>query len=267
MIKKSVLFLSFFCVALLTSCKTKPAPINESDSLISVSPEDTVQILVRADGAPGMFLDDDGDVHGFYVDLEKLVMEEMGQSYNFVPYDDILFAVNGMVSGSHQIALAVPDVPDYRAISNMSVPFEDLHFTVFIKKGNNTIGGDTTEEIIQSLEGKRIGVQATGHIFQILREYEGIEFVDYPTTTKALEALNNGEIDAVPDVKRIGDYYSRLNNWDIESVGEPIITLKISTGISKKYDQAFLDRYNEALKKLISNGTVKQLYDDFLNKI
>lgn len=211
MIKKLFIFVLIVCIAALWSCKTKSSTEANTDmvsnenskQLLSVSPEDTVQILVRADGAPGMYLGEDEEVHGFYVDLERMVMEEMDQSYNFVPYDDIMFAVNGMVSGDHHIALAVPDVPDYRAISNMSVPFEDLHFTAFVKKGNDSIGGNNTEEIIQSFKGKKIGVQSTGHIYQVLREYEEIEFVEYPTTTKALEALNNGEIDAVPDVKEL----------------------------------------------------------------
>lgn len=267
MIKKLVIIFSIVSIAVLSSCKTKSTDKQEGDSLVSVSTDDAVQILVRADGAPGMYLGEDGDVHGFYVDLERMIMEEMGQNYNFVPYDDILFVVNAIITGTHHIALAVPDVPDYRAVSNLSIPYEDLHFTAFVQKGNTSIGGSTKEEIIESFNGKKIGVQATGHIYQELRDLEGLEIVEFPTTTKALEALNNGEVDAVPDVKRIGDYYTKLNNWEIESVGDPIITLKVTTGISKIYDQAFVDRYNKALSTLISNGSVEELYNNFLNQI
>lgn len=253
-------------IVLLSACASRTAQTpNEEAALITVSPEDTVQILVRADGAPGMYLGEDGDVHGFYVDLEKMVMERMGQSYNFVAYEDIMIAINGINDGTYHIALSVPDLADFRAIADLSIPYEELHFTTFVQKGNSDITGSSKEEIIASLHGKKVGVQAQGHIYQVLRDIEEIELIEYPTTTKALAALNRGEIDAVPDVERIGHYYSAINNWEIETVGEPIITHNITTGFTKAMDSSLLERYNAALSELIADGSVKKLYDDFLN--
>lgn len=53
----------------------------ESKPLTPLTATDTVEILVRQDGAPGMYLGNNGILHGFYVDLERMVMEEMGQVY------------------------------------------------------------------------------------------------------------------------------------------------------------------------------------------
>ncbi len=81
----------------------------ENKPLIVLSQEDTLKILVRADGAPGMWLGEDGEVHGFYVDLEKKVMERMEQNYLFVPYYDLGPAVQSIKTGTYHAALAVPD--------------------------------------------------------------------------------------------------------------------------------------------------------------
>ena len=235
----------------------------ESKPLIPVSATDTIKIFVREDGAPGMYLGKDGQVHGFYVDLEKMVMEEMEQSYVFVPYHDIGPVAQELKSGTHHIALAAPDLPEYRTFLNLSIPYEVLNYVIFIQKNNKEIAGSTTESLIKSLHGKRVGVQTRGHIFQFLRDIKEIELIEYPTTTKALEDLNKGLLDAVPDVKRIGIYYANLNHWDIVPLGNPIISNKLTTAISKRFEASLLDRYNKALKALISDGRFDALYESY----
>jgi ABC-type amino acid transport substrate-binding protein len=282
MSKKPVMILILLSAILLFSCTKENIIINEenisepkvdevveiasdeeSKPLIVVSPTDVVEIVVRADGAPGMYLGDDNEVHGFYVDLEKMVMKEMGQSFHFYPYSDLGPVLHGLKTGIYHIALAVPDVPDYRALFNLSLPYEILHFVTFVRNDNNDIQGATKEEIIKTLYGRKVGVQTQGHIYQALREYKEIELVEYETTTSALEALNKGLLDAVPDVKRIGNYYRKLNNWDIKSVGDPIISQKITTSFSLALDPSLRDRYNIALKSVIDDGRLKTLWESY----
>ncbi len=283
-IKKLLLILSIILILSITACQKKETDlVIEKEStqvtattkteetiteevnkpLISVSTSDTLQIFVREDGAPGMYLGEDGEVHGFYVDLEKMIMEEMGQSYNFVSYNDVGPVVQALKSGTHHIALAVPDLPAYRSFANLSIPYEVLHYVTFVKKDNNKIKGSTKEELLQSLHGKKVGVQTQGHIYQVLREIKEIELVEYPTTTKALEDLNKGLLDAVPDVKRIGIYYAELKNWGIVPVGVPIISQKDTTAFSQMHETSLIDRYNKALKTLMSNGRFDTLYESY----
>lgn len=235
----------------------------ENKPLIVVAATDTIQIFVREDGAPGMYLGKDSQVHGFYVDLERMVMKEMGQSYNFVPYSDVGPVAQALKSGTHHIALAAPDLADYRSFLNLSIPYEILNYVTFVQKKNNVIKGTTKEELIKSLHGKRVGVQTRGHIYQALRDIKEIELLEYPTTTKALEDLDKGLLDAVPDVKRIGIYYAKQNGWDIVPVGKPIISHKLTTAISQRFEVSLLNRYNKALKALISNGRFDALYETY----
>ncbi len=234
-----------------------------SKPLIIISAKDTAVILVREDGAPGMYIGDDGKLHGFYVDLEKMIMDEMGQTYKLVPYSDVGPVAQGIKSGIYHIALAAPDLPEYRSFLNLSIPYEVLHYVTFVQKGNTTISGSTSKEMIESLHGKKVGVQTQGHIYQALREIREIVLIEYPTTTKALEALNKGKLDAVPDVKRIGIYYSSLNNWDVVPVGQPIISHKLTTAFSQMVDESLIHRYNAALKSIMSDGRFDSLYESY----
>lgn len=238
-----------------------------SKPLVVIKPEDSVKIFVRADGAPGMYLADDGEVYGFYVDLERMIMNRMGQTYEFIPYTDVGPVALAMKTGTHHIGLSVPDLPDYRTFMNLSIHYETLNYVTFVREDNKDIKGTSKEDVIKSLHGKRVGVQVDGHIYQILRDIKEIELVEYPTTTKALADLNAGLLDAVPDVKRIGEYYSKLNNWTIKPVGEAIISHKISTGFSKIYDTSFIDKYNKALQSMLDDGSVEKLWVSYFGPI
>ena len=52
---------------------------SEKQPLINIGVNDTLEIYVRADGAPGMYEDENGELKGFYVELEKEILEKMGQ--------------------------------------------------------------------------------------------------------------------------------------------------------------------------------------------
>lgn len=237
--------------------------ILDNKPLVSVGNEDVLDILVRADGAPGMYQGEDGLVYGFYVDLERMIMKEMNQSYRFSTYTDLGPVIQAMKIGTSHIALATPDVPDYRAIANLSIPFENLNYVTFIRDDDNSISGNTKEEIIKSFYGKRIGVQTQGHIYQLLRDIKEIELVDYPTTTKAMEALNDGFIDAVPENKETGYYYIEVNNWDLKNLDTVLLSYKTTTGFSRLYDTGLIQRYNKALQALMDNGSVHRLRESY----
>lgn len=231
--------------------------------LIKIAKDDILEIYVRADGAPGMFINDLGELEGFYVDLEKEIMKEMGQKYNLNPYTDLGPLVIGIKSGETHSVLSTPDVPDFRALTNISIIYEVLEYVIFFPEKSKFLVPINKEEAIKILYGKKVGVQTRGHMYQTFRDHKDIEIVEYPTTTAALEALNNGEVDAVPDVKRIGKYYAKLNNWEVKAMGAPILSLNIGTAFSKALDSSIVDRYNIALQSLIDSGYVDNLHKSY----
>lgn len=269
-------------ITILTGCRDKhteltiiekKSPIKKNYSsvnnnekrkdLIHITKNDILKILVKADGGQGMHLDNTGKSVGFYVELEKKIMEEMDQKHEFVPYDNLASAVHKIKTGECHSALSTPDVTDYRTLVNLSIPYEELFYSIFINLDNNIEVPKTREAALRSLSGKRVGTQVTGSIYQVLREYREIEIVTYPTRTVALEALHNNEVDAVLAIERIAKFYKRTKGYRIKPVGEPVISFKMGTGFSKRLDKTIVDRYNRALEKLINQGYIEQLYKKY----
>lgn len=232
----------------------------DSKPLIVVDKDDIVSILVRSDGYPGMWKGDDGEVYGFYVDLERLIMERMDQKYEFLPYDHVGVGAQALKTGTSHNALAVPDVPDYRAFLNLSIPYETINYITFVREDNSDITGRTKEEILESLKGKEVGVQTQGHVYQTLREFRDIILIEYPTTTEAMAGLARGEVDAVPENREIAEYYQEQNGWKFKEVGGYIHSFQNTTGFSKVFNSSVVDRYNKALESLIEDGSIERLH-------
>jgi len=241
--------------------------VAETKPLIKITQNDLLKIMVRSDGAPGMFLNSNQELEGFYVELEKSVMKEMNQKYELIPYNDIGILIQQIKTGEVHSALATPILPDYQSFLNISNKFEILHFVIFLPEKSEVIIPDNKEDAIKTLFGKKIGVQTRGHIYQLLRDYKDIEIIEYPTTTVAMEALNKGEVDAVPEVKRIGLHYAKLNNWDVKPVGGTILSIDIGTSFSQAIDPSVVDRYNVALQSLLDSGYVDELYNTYFGHL
>ncbi len=244
----------------------KDSSDSEKKPLQILSKEDELQIWYKADGAPGMFINDQGEPEGFYIELEEAVMKEMGQKHNFNAYSDLGPLIQNIKSGVAHSALSTVDVIDYRTLANISDTYEELNYVLFLNKESDIPVPDNRVDAISSLYGKKVGVQTRANIYQVLRDYKEIEIIEYPTTTIAMEALSRGEVDAVPEVKRIGVYYSKKNNLNVKPVGVPILSQNIGTGFSKALDTSIVDRYNTALNTLIDSGFVEELYISYFGE-
>lgn len=239
---------------------------NTTKPLTDIEQDDELLIMVRSDGAPGMFLNEQNELEGFYVDLEKVIMKEMNQNYRFVTYSDVGKAIQQLKIGEFHSALATPDVPDLRLLANISTPFEKLDFAIFLPENTKEMVPESRYDAIRFLYGKRVGVQTRGHIYQLLRDHPEIKLLEYPTTTIAMETLHKGEVDAVPEVNRIGTYYSKKNNWSSQAFGPSIFELNVATGFSKTLSQDIVYRYNTTLQKLIDSGLLEKMYNDYYGK-
>ena len=135
-------------------------PGNQSQNpLLAIFPEDELILAVRSDYEPFMWLDSNGELTGWLVDVERTIWDELGQSYRMVPYDDVGKMGQDVKSGVAHAALAVPYTPDYEKIFNLGEPWIFMDLMVFVRQETDSIGGDTSEECIESLFGKKVGVQ------------------------------------------------------------------------------------------------------------
>ena len=279
-IKKNTVFLLFILALSIVGCNRKTqvsvekvtdipsqetpsaesAEVESKISLLKIQPEDEVILMVRADYEPYMWIDDKGDFTGWTVDVERAIWEEMGQKYRMVSYTDAGKATQDVKSGVAHALVGTPYTPDYIKIFNLAEPWIFMELMIFVDKDNSEIGGTSVEECIESLLGKRVGVQARGIEYNLLREYKDIELIEYETGTVAIRKMAEGVVDAKLELIQPAIYQAKNENLEIKSVGVPIFSMEVSLGFYKGLDPEIVDRYNAALKSIQENGTYDRIY-------
>lgn len=228
--------------------------------LITIRLEDELTMMVRSDYEPFMWLNENGQLTGWIVDVEKAILTEMGQNYRIVPYSDAGKATQDVKSGVANTLVATPFSPDYEKIFNMADPWIFMDVMIFVHNDTLDIGGETSEACIQSLSGKKVGVQARGLEYTLLRDYKDIELIEYETGTVAIQKMAQKTVDAKIEIMQPALYQAKKENLQIKAVGVPLMSVQGTLGFHKGIDPEIIDRYNTALKTIQNNGTYDRIY-------
>ena len=209
---------------------------------------------------------ENNEFKGFYVEVESAILERMGQKYVFVEYTNSEKVVMDIKDGSIHCGVASPIIPDFQQLANFADSYTTLDLITLVQQDTDNIGGITPEEVIKSLFGKTVGVQARGIEYNLLREYREINIVEYETGTVALEKLAIGEVDAKIENKEIALYHARMNGWDIKPVGVPLHSMVLAMSFSKRVDPEIITRYNAALKEIQNDSTYDRIYNSWFGE-
>lgn len=150
----------------------------------------TVVVGTNAEYPPFEFVDDNGNITGFDIELLDAIAQEAGFEYELVNtrWDGIFVA---LASGEFDAVISAATITPERA---QQVDFSDPYFNagqrITVQSGNEDIQGP------DDLAGLKVGVQTgtTGDIW--LSENTEAEVVRYDENTLAFQALANGDVDA-----------------------------------------------------------------------
>ena len=248
-----------------TTESTDEKSISEELPLIKINKGDELIVAVRYDYGPYMWVENN-NFKGFLVDVEKTILKRMGQNYIFVEFTNAEKVVMDLKDGKVHCTIGVPKIQDYEQLFNLADSYLTVTWITLVHKDTNDIGGSTREEVIQSLFGKTVGVQARGVEYNMLREYKEINLIEYETGTVALEKLANKEVDAKVEVKEIALHLAKINGWDIKPVGVPLDNSVVAMGFSKRVDPEIIGRYNAALKSIQDDGTYDKIYNSWFGE-
>lgn len=211
---------------------------------------------------PLEFVDENGDVVGFEIDLVNEIAKLTGKTITIrnVAWDGI-FA--GLANGAYNAVASGVSVTEERKPSmDFSTPIMTITQAIIAPKSVNDLVDVT------SLHGKTVGVQlgTTGHIY--FEDYlkantnAKIDVKAYDEIGFAVEDLLNGNLDCVvTDSVIASDYVLANANYagklqvtgTASNVGEPIAIA------IKKGDAALLKLVNDSLATLEKNGTMQSL--------
>ena len=209
---------------------------------------------------PMEFVNDEGEIVGFDIDLMAAVAEASGFEYEVrnTAWDGI-FA--GLANGAYDGVLSSVTILDERKETmDFSVPYVNAGLILVVRA--DYAGGDQLEDFV----GKKVGAQqgTTGDF--AIEAMSGIERRAYDDLGLAVEDMVNGNLDAVVCDSVTGiNYVADNENFagKLKILGEPFTEEEFGIAV-RKGDTELLKLINDGLAEVFADGTHAELVEKWL---
>jgi polar amino acid transport system substrate-binding protein len=209
---------------------------------------------------PMEFVDENGDIVGFDLDLLDAVAEAAGFEYEVANTGwDGIFA--GLSNGAYDAIISSVTITEERMASmNFSDPYINAGQILVVPAGYS--GGDK----LADFAGKKVGVQqgTTGDF--AVEEVASIDRRAYDDIGLAVEDMINGNLDAVVcDSVTAIDYVAANEAFigKLEVLGEPFTEEEFGIAVQKDNTE-LLALLNKGLAAVFADGTQSSLVDKWL---
>ena len=199
---------------------------------------------------------DSGDIEGIDVDTAKAIAEKLGLELQI---DDMDFdaALLSVQQGKADIAMAGITVTDERkAVMAFSDSYATGIQSIIVPEGSDIASPD-------DLAGKKIGTQrgTTGYIY-CTDDFGEDSVVAYDNGLTAVQALNNGQVDAVVIDNAPAQEFVAANPG-LKVLDTSYAEEDYAIGMAK--GSALEDAVNKALEELKADGTLQAIVDKYIN--
>ena len=198
---------------------------------------------------------DSGEIEGIDVDTAKAIAEKLGLELQI---DDMDFdaALLSVQQGKADIVMAGVTVTDERkAVMDFSDSYATGIQSIIVPEGSDITSPD-------DLAGKKIGTQrgTTGYIY-CSDDFGDDAVVAYDSGLTAVQALNNGQVDAVVIDNAPATEYVAANPG-LVILDTSYAEEDYASGMAK--GSALEDAVNAALEELKADGTLQSIVDKYI---
>ena len=199
---------------------------------------------------------DSGEIEGIDVDTAKAIAEKLGLELQI---DDMDFdaALLSVQQGKADIVMAGVTVTDERkAVMDFSDSYATGIQSVIVPEGSDIASVD-------DLAGKKIGTQrgTTGYLY-CSDDFGEDAVVAYDNGLTAVQALNNGQVDAVVIDNEPAKAYVE-SNPGLKILDTSYAEEDYAIGMNKS-NTALLEAVNAALEELKADGTLQAIVDKYI---
>ena len=199
---------------------------------------------------------DSGEIEGIDVDTAKAIAEKLGLELQI---DDMDFdaALLSVQQGKADIVMAGVTVTDERkAVMDFSDSYATGIQSIIVPNDSDIASPD-------DLAGKKIGTQrgTTGYIY-CTDDFGEDAVVAYDSGLTAVQALNNGQVDAVVIDNAPATEYVAANPG-LKVLDTSYAEEDYAIGMAK--GSALEDAVNKALEELKADGTLQAIVDKYIN--
>ena len=237
------------CIVALSGCNEKKLSLNSDYSYNRVKASGILVMGHMGDYPPMVFTDKDSNVVGFDVDLAREVCSRLGLrlKLHLIPWADKEKELN---TGNIDCVWNGMSVDESRALAmNLSDPYLTNRLIFAVK--------NKSYSSLDSLKGKRIGVQNASTAWSVLEQSEMKkeikEIVLFESMSLALEAMEQDSIDAVFMDEVGAKYWNVLNNKDYLILEDGLHNEVYAVGF-RKADKALRDTINAVLTSMKKDG-------------
>ena len=245
----------------LTACGGSASSAASSEAVSSAAELTTVEAgkLTMATNAafpPYEMTTDAGEFEGIDVDTAKAIAEKLGLELQI---DDMDFdaALLSVQQGKADIVMAGVTVTDERkAVMDFSDSYATGIQSIIVPEGSDITSPD-------DLAGKKIGTQrgTTGYIY-CSDDFGDENVVAYDDGLTAVQALNNGQVDAVVIDNAPAQEFVAANPG-LKVLDTSYAEEDYAIGMAK--GSALEDAVNKALEELKADGTLQAIVDKYIN--
>ncbi|SJZ43251.1 basic amino acid ABC transporter substrate-binding protein [Selenihalanaerobacter shriftii] len=213
-----------------------------------------IMVGTSADYKPFEYVNEDGEIVGFDVELMKAVGQELDLEVEFVDtsFDGL---IPSLKSKKYDAIVSAMTITEKRKKAvDFSQPYFNAGQVIAVMEGTEDVKGP------KDLKGKVVGVQlgSTGDLKA--SEMENIKQVKrYEKMIQAYIELKNGRVDAVVNDLPVTAAYI-MKNPNVKIVGEPFTAENYGIAI-REDDDALEKAINNAIAKLKENGTYDEIYN------
>ncbi|MBK3746022.1 ABC transporter substrate-binding protein [Paraburkholderia aspalathi] len=234
----------------------------------SASAEEPLKLKIGTEGAypPFNFINPDGSLGGFDVDIAKALCDEMKAECEFVTqeWDG---AIPGLQAGKFDAFVASMSITDER---KKQVDFSKKYYNTppgIVVPKDSDIKGITKED----LAGKTIGVQvSTTHANYSEQTFTDSEIKAYPTAEEYRLDMANGRLDAVNDDSvTLLEWLKTPDGACCEMLDTfpPVVAIHgPGAGVAvKKGRPELVQKFTDAIAAIRKNGKYKEVNDKYFS--
>ena len=236
-------------------------------SLGGAAAKEWKKVVIGTEGAypPFNYVDTDGKLKGFDVDIALALCEEMKVECEVVAQDwDGM--IPALLAGKFDAIIASMSItPERKKVIDFSEKYYNTPPAIVAPK-DTTIKGATPDD----LAGKTVGAQvSTMHADYVEKKLTKSELKTYPTADEYKLDLANGRLDAANDDSVVlSEWLKTPDGACCKIIGQPspqpVEIFGPGAGIAvRKGETDLVNKFNEAIKTIRANGKYKEINDKY----
>ena len=246
-----VILLNVFLITIFfTGCNSK-----DQTTMEKIEDKGEMTFAMTGGYPPFNFINDDGDLDGFDIDIANALAKEMG--VKAVP---ITTAWDGIIGGL--LSKRFDTIIGSMAITDSRLEKVNFTNTYYYDGAQFFTTADSPVKSITDLVDGKVGVVTGTTFHEALSEMDNIDqIMQFESDVDNIMALEQGRIDGLVTGRFVGLQAPAKYGVDLVPAGDMLYSEKIGIAVRKE-DSDFLDALNKALDTIVKNGT----YDEISQK-